>query len=115
MEQVVGTELINRANALTNLESGDPERMVEVLLAIALYEPDGLWSEEICIKYSTDAADAVRGVAFLCFGHIARIHRTITRARVIPILQKGLKDPSAFVRGHADAALSDVLQYAPMR
>jgi 3-methyladenine DNA glycosylase AlkC len=47
-------------------------------------------------------------MAMLCFGHICRIHRTLDKEKVLPILGKGLKDKDEYVRGAAENALNDI-------
>ena len=51
-------------------------------------------------------SSTVRGVAGLCFGHLARIHRQLDRDVVLPVLRKLADDPET--RGQATDALSDI-------
>ncbi|WP_438351661.1 hypothetical protein ACP8HI_00790 [Paenibacillus sp. FA6] len=60
------------------------------------------------VRYCQHKNENVRGIAILCFGHIARIHGTVNKELVIPLINNGLKDESKFVRGHTHSALDDL-------
>ena len=76
----------DRDTAIREIDSGVSERMVEALLALAFHNPDWHWVQDICIKYSNSSDANVRGVAILCFGHLARLHRMLDTEIVVPIV-----------------------------
>lgn len=75
----------DREFAIKELESGDVKRTRMALLSLALYDSDWKSVQDICIKYSDHSDDNIRGIAVLCFGHLARIHGTLETERVLPI------------------------------
>jgi len=82
--------------------------MVDGLLSLALYADDWKFAQDICTKYSRHKDENVRGIAILCFGHIARLHRKLDLDMVLPIIKEATNDQSPFVRGHAESALDDI-------
>lgn len=85
----------------------DPGELLHAVLAAALRAADAAWAEDVCVRLSRHPHFNVRGNAVLGFGHIARIHGTLTRARVRPILEAALRDEHEYVRAQADSAASD--------
>lgn len=98
----------SRRFALSELDSGDTRRIVEALLSFAFNDEDWQFVQNLLIRYSNHQEQNIRYMAMLCFGHLCRIHRTIDKDRVLPILQAGLKDEEKYVRGAAEDALSDI-------
>lgn len=98
----------DRELVIAELQSGASERITKALLSIALYDPDWKWVQDVCINFSHDGDENVRGIAILCFGHLARLHRLLDAGRVLPIVKNALQDSSSFVRGHANSALDDI-------
>ncbi|MEW4369377.1 CPCC family cysteine-rich protein [Paenibacillus kandeliae] len=93
---------------LQMLQSSDPKQMVDGLLALSLHAPDGAFAQHMMLRYVQHDNENVRGIAILGLGHIARIHGTVDKERVLPIVEQALQDRSEFVRGHADAAMDDI-------
>jgi hypothetical protein len=100
-----------RSVVLVELNSGDVDKMVRALLSLAFYDEDRQWVQNKCIEFSIHNHFNVRGIAILCFGHLARIHRELDIDSVMPIVIKAFYDPDEFVRGNADSALSDILLF----
>ncbi|MFD2746022.1 hypothetical protein ACFSTH_06775 [Paenibacillus yanchengensis] len=63
------------------------------------------------VWYSQHKNENIRGIAVLCFGHIARIHGVVNKELVIPLINDALQDESEFVRGHAYSALEDITMF----
>ena len=101
----------DRATALQEIDSCVTTRVVDALLALAFYEPDWRWVQGLCVEHSRSANENVRGVAILCFGHLARIHRMLDTEMVVPVIINAMADPSNFVRGHSEDALDDILMF----
>ncbi|MFD1888237.1 CPCC family cysteine-rich protein [Paenibacillus wenxiniae] len=98
-------------DSLKLINSEDRDTQVNGLLALAYQANDWEFAQERMIRYSEHPDENIRGIAILCFGHIARIHGMIDQALVMPILNKALYDESAFVRGHAESALDDIRMF----
>jgi hypothetical protein len=63
---------MDRAAALSALDSGDPVAVSQALVAIALHDPDREWVEGECLRLASNNDPGVRGTAGLCLGHLAR-------------------------------------------
>ncbi|KRE45524.1 HEAT repeat domain-containing protein [Paenibacillus sp. Soil522] len=94
--------------AIQELKLGDDKRIINALLGLALNEQDWMWVQDICIQFSNHSNYNVRGIAILCFGHLARIHGQLETEKVLPIVKKALNDTNDFVRGQANSALDDI-------
>jgi hypothetical protein len=87
--------------------SADPEEVLRAVLAVALHGEDLAWAEAFCERFARHPDSGVRGSALLGFGHLARRFRELDAARVRPLLEAGLADPDAWVRGQSDSAADD--------
>ena len=54
------------------LDTGSPEEIANVLVALAFHDEDGPWIEAVCWRRADHAEPSVRGTAGLCLGHVAR-------------------------------------------
>jgi len=95
-------EIINRIN------SENPDTIVNGLLSLALNADDGEFVQELMVPYTRHKNENIRGIAILCFGHIARIHGAVNKQLILPLIHDALEDESSLVRGHADSALDDI-------
>ncbi|UGT69599.1 hypothetical protein LTT66_05240 [Nocardia gipuzkoensis] len=102
---------IERNEAIALLESGEGQVVAETILRLALHDPDAAWVTERALALTDSPDDDVRNSASTALGHIARIHRSIDRDRVVPALQRLLDDPKT--AGRADDALDDIAMFAP--
>lgn len=104
--------LENHKELLTLIYSDDPDAIVRGLVSLALYADDPEFIQDTMIQYSQHPHDNVKGIAILCFGHLARRFGKLDKELVLPIVQAGLQDKSEIVRGHADSALDDIKMFA---
>jgi hypothetical protein len=102
---------INRRDAEATLASGSADAIVHALLRSAYHDPDWRWVQEQCIRLSRHADPDVRGIAVLCLGHLARIHRRLDVDRALPVVHAGLADADPTVAGHAEDALDDLAMF----
>lgn len=98
----------NREWALEQIKSDETDRIADALLSLAFYNEDWMFVENLCIEYSSHSDSKVRGIAILCFGHLARIHGQLHNEKVMPIINKALMDKDDFIRGHAHDAKDDI-------
>ena len=103
--------IMSRIEVEQAIQRDDPHELSIKVLAAALYAEEPEWPQEICLRLAGHSNNSVRGNRILGFGHIARIHRTLNRARVEPAIRRALRDPDDYVRGHADDAADDVEIY----
>lgn len=101
-------EPLTHEEAEAALARNDPEELLNVVLGVALHDPDGAWAEEYCLRLVDHAHFSVRGNAVLALGHIARLHRRLDMEQVQPVLSAALADPHEYVRGQASSAIDDV-------
>ena len=97
---------MRRSEALTELRSGALDRVSTALVSIALHEPDRKWVEDQIASHLLSPDPWVRGLAAVCAGHVARIHRALDTARLAPLIERLLDD--ADTRGRAEDALDDI-------
>ncbi|MDK8182029.1 CPCC family cysteine-rich protein [Paenibacillus sp. UMB4589-SE434] len=95
-------EIINLIN------SDNPDTIVRGFLSLALNADDGEFVQELMVRYTQHNNENIRGIAILCFGHIARIHGAVNKELIIPLINDALNDESSFVRGHANSDLDDI-------
>ncbi|MDZ4778110.1 MAG: hypothetical protein SGJ23_15115 [Alphaproteobacteria bacterium] len=97
------------------LERDDPGELLNVAIAVSLDPPDCAWAERICIRLAAHSVANVRGNAILGFGHLARVCGALDEARVRPLIDAALDDPSDYVRGQAHAAADDLAHFLGWR
>ncbi|AKT42723.1 hypothetical protein [Chondromyces crocatus] len=102
----VNPEPVERERAEELLQHGSVEQIEETLVAITLSGEDWRWVQEKCFQCSRHPEWAVRAMSAVCFGHLARIHRTLDLARVLPRLEELSKDPRT--ADYVENALSDI-------
>lgn len=96
---------------LADVSGGDVAQATDALLSLTYHEPDRLWMEATLLDLVDNAPDPqVRALAVVCLGHLARIHRSITAAKIVPKLQELESDPNLSSR--AVNALEDFAIFA---
>jgi hypothetical protein len=104
---------ICRSEAERLLGSGNETAIIQALLSSAYHDADWPWVQNHCVQLLEHSEPDVRRIAVICFGHIARIHRTLDLALVLPKLwtlkedasmsdcvEDTLEDIRIFVRSH---------------
>ena len=87
--------------------SADAEVVLRAVLSVALHGEELARAEAFCERFARHPDPGVRGSALLGFGHLARRFRELDAARVQPLLEAGLADPDAWVRGQSESAADD--------
>lgn len=90
------------------IRRNEPEELLIAVLSAALYSNDPKWAESVCLRLSAHEHFNVRGNAILGFSHIARIHGTLDKSRVRPVVKSALLDHNDYVRGHASDAVDEL-------
>ncbi|WP_169813283.1 HEAT repeat domain-containing protein [Nocardia vaccinii] len=101
---------LSRDDALEMMSSSDTRVAGEAILRLALHDPDGGWVTDRALELLNNSAPEVRITAATALGHVARIHRSIDQARVVPALRRLLDDPAT--AGRAEDALDDIEVFA---
>lgn len=102
-------EPIERDAALQALESDDAPRLSRALVSIALHDPDRPWIEGQLKRFLQHEDPWIRGIAATCVCHVARLHRELDTATIVPLLERLRDDPST--SGKAQDALDDIEVY----
>lgn len=89
------------------LKVNNKDTVVDALMYLCFNIEDPEWIQDKCIEaIESGQHEDVRGLGITCLGHVARMYSQINREKVIPVLERCLKDPS--VSGRAEAALQDI-------
>ena len=89
------------------LRSEDAVLATDALLYLCFNIEDPAWIQMKCVQAIQDHRDDdIRGLALTCIGHVARMHKAIDEALVIPVLLEKLKHKT--LSGRAQDALDDI-------
>lgn len=89
------------------LKSDDAGVVTEALMYLCFNINDPEWVQDKCIELAESDKDMnVRKLSLTCIGHVARIYSKINKSKVVPVLEKYLRDPA--LSGRAQDALDDI-------
>lgn len=112
MKQFHQVPPISRDDALKAFASGDSEQICKVLVSVAFHESDWRWVQDKCLEFLASDDANVSGLAATCLGHIARIHKSLDKERVVAALRQRLGDPS--IAGRVEDALDDIEMFVQL-
>mgnify|MGYP000845725764 FL=1 len=98
---------IDRKTALAIFESNNVEKICHALLSITFYDSDWRWVQEICLKLLASDNHNISSLAATCLGHIARIHKTLDKDRVVSALYSKINTCQEN-KGSIEDALEDI-------
>jgi hypothetical protein len=101
---------ISLEEAKENLESNDSTRINDALIRLTYHNSNWQWVQDQCLQLLNHSDPVVKGIAVSCLGHLARIHKTIDTAKVLPVLHNLLDDPD--LGGRAEDAIDDIEMFA---
>jgi hypothetical protein len=107
----VQIEPMTRAEVEASFQSGDPRLIERALIAIGLYDEDGEWVQDTCLRFLSHFDQGVVCAACTSLGHTARVNRRIDHSRVLPALRQLQANPAFAV--HAQDAIEDIGLFAP--
>ncbi len=110
MKQFHDVHAISRSEAEKALSSGNPEKICQALLSVSFHETDWKWAQENCLRFLENEDPEISGLAAICLGHIARIHKLIDRDRVVSALRKHSGNPG--IAGQIEDAIEDIEKFA---
>jgi hypothetical protein len=93
------------------LSNGDFERLATAVIAVGLEGNDANSATHFLLRAAACSDPVVRGNALLALGHLARRLGGLDEERVRPPMLQGVRDPDAYVRGQAQAAMDDLEQF----
>jgi hypothetical protein len=103
----------SRDELASDLSSDDPHRVATAIIAAALHENDRRYVEDLIVQLLEHPDAWVRGASAIAAGHIARIHRSLDIDRIVPMINRLLKDSRT--SGKAQDALDDILMFVDKR
>jgi hypothetical protein len=105
---------MSREDVDAALARAQPEELLHVVLAVALHSEDGAWATEVCLQLARHQHVNVRANAILGLGHLARRFRRLAPA-ALGVIEDGLRDGNAYVRGQAESAADDAQHFLQWR
>ena len=99
----------SKREAVEAFGKGEPRKISEALIGLALNDPDWRWVQDAALRYLESPDEALRMTAATAIGHLARLHGTLDLGRVVPALQRLLTDPAT--EGRANDALDDITMF----
>ena len=96
-------------------EGGTPEQLALAAITVALHDEDAAWAESFLTRSASHPSPVVRKAAMLGFAHLARRFGELSEGRVRPLIEVGIADVDAEVRGEADDAADDIGIYLKWR
>jgi hypothetical protein len=100
---------ISRKAAEEALASDDVETVCNGLLSTVFYDDDWQWAQDQCLILLDHESPDVKLLAATCLGHVARIHKTLDKEKVVRALQHRMDDPE--LRGTIQDALDDIKMF----
>ena len=97
---------MDRSAVLKALDSGDVLNLSRALVSASLHDPDRAWIESLLKRFLVHDDPWIRGIAATCVAHVARLHRALDLAAIVPLLERLKSDPST--TGKAQDALDDI-------
>jgi hypothetical protein len=92
-----------------------PDELLHVPIALSLAPPEddhSGYAERVCRELARHAHPNVRGNALLGFGHLARTVGIIWKPKEVrALVESGMADEDAYVRGQAETAASDLRHF----
>lgn len=89
------------------LKSTDSNVVIDALMYLCfnINEPD--WIQDKCIDAIENGMNEdIRGLGLTCIGHVARMYTKIDKKKVMPVLERKLRDST--LSGRAQDALDDI-------
>ncbi|MDR2905201.1 MAG: MBL fold metallo-hydrolase [Helicobacteraceae bacterium] len=101
---------LSKEQVLEHLKSNEVSTVTNALLYATLNFNDWIWIQDECLKLANHQNVDIKGLAVTCLGHLARIHSSINKAKVLPVLFDKLNDKD--ISGRAQDALDDIKMFA---
>lgn len=93
------------------INSNDEEVLRLLPIKLGFNHENWKFVQDICVRLSEHPNPDIRGNSLNALAYVAMNHKKLERNIVKPVLLRGLKDESEWVRGKAQDALSDINSY----
>jgi hypothetical protein len=97
---------LSKERILELLKSDDVSIVTDALLYATFNFDSWIWLQDECLKLLNNKNVDIKGLAVTCIGHIARIHSSLDKEKVLPILCKKLFDED--ISGRVQDTLDDI-------
>jgi hypothetical protein len=97
---------ISREDARRSFSSGEAEQVCNALVSVTFHDQDWRWVQELCLGFLSNSDSQISGLAATCLGHLARIHRSIDREKVLATLRDHLSNVE--IAGRIEDAIDDI-------
>ncbi len=84
------------------------EEKITGLLGLVLYGEDYDLAMEKSLEFSNSPDNLLKGCAFICFGHLARLYGKLDLEKVIPIFKANQHTEDPVLKGKMEDAISDI-------
>lgn len=102
-------EQISKIEALQIFATHCTNDICNALVALAFYNPDWKWVQDQCLIFINHKDIDIQKLAAICLGHLARIHSTLEKEKVLPVLMEKLNDKE--MAGTVQDALDDIKMF----
>jgi hypothetical protein len=103
-------ENFSKKQILEQLKSNKVSIVTNALLYATFNFNDWVWVQDECLKLVNNQNIDIKGLSVTCLGHLARIHSSIDKEKVLPILFIKLNDKD--ISGRVQDALDDIKMFA---
>ncbi len=103
--------IIERDFVLEILKSNKVEEICRVMVSVAYHEKDWIWAQNLFLDLFINKNYEISGLAAVCLGHVARIHSSLDKNKVVNILKTRLNEKEISAR--ILDALDDIEIFVP--
>ncbi|MEE1962245.1 hypothetical protein SAMN04487891_103260 [Flagellimonas taeanensis] len=96
-------------------EATSLEEKIIGLLGLVLYGEDYNLAIEKSLEFSNSPDNLIKGCAFICFGHLARLHGKLDLDRVIPVFKANQHTEDSVLKGKMEDAISDIVFFLKVK
>ncbi|HTE12002.1 MAG TPA: hypothetical protein VK645_13555 [Chitinophagaceae bacterium] len=97
---------VNKNAAEVIFSSGDTNDICHAMVSLAFHEQDWKWAQDKFLILLFNENSDISGLAAVCLGHLARIHRQLEKDKVVAALNTRLDDEK--IAGQIRDALDDI-------
>ena len=100
---------LSDADALTELESGDSERISTALLSIGLHSADWAAAQQVAVRFLKSESETIVAAAVLSIAHSARAGKYVLKSAFDSLRELGSNELFA---GRVQDAMDDITMFA---
>jgi hypothetical protein len=97
------------------IKSNNLEVLRELCIPLGKVHANWKFAQDVCVELSGHEDEGIRGSALMGLSMVTMCHQKIEKNIVKPVLLRGLKDESEFVRHAANTAVQDINSWMKWR